>query len=41
MADEWSITETETGGKEDFNYLDTEEEQDNILESVSWEKVVS
>ena len=43
MADEWSITETDAGGKEDFTFVDTEEDigNDEVFESVSWIKVVS
>ena len=35
------ITEKEAQGKEDFNYLETETDNNEILESVSYEKVVS
>ena len=35
------ITEKEAQGKEDFNYVETETDNNEILESVSYEKVVS
>ena len=39
--DNIAITEKEAQGKEDFNYLETETDNNEILESVSYEKVVS
>lgn len=40
MPDIISTFETDTGGKEQTTFIETETEN-NIQESVSWEKVVS